>query len=226
MSNEEIRVVIADDEPGMRMIMRKMIEKAVGFMLCGEADNGPDLLKYIGENKGKISYGSWGAGSYAHLGGAYMSKALDADMQHIPYKGEAAMLQDLVGGQIDLAFASAAGARPFIEAGKLTVVGVTGEKRMAVLPEVPTLFEQGLKDDAYRIVGWVAMAVPVKTPDAIVERLVQETIKAFEDQTVRQRILDMGFMPVASTPDQFKAVYDADLPIWAELVKVSGAKLD
>ncbi len=186
----------------------------------------PELLAYIRANKGKVSYGSWGAGSFAHLAGAYMSKVLDGDMQHIPYKGEAAMLQDLVGGQIDMAFASAAGTRPFIEAGKLTVLGVTGNTRMQVLPEVPTLAEQGVKDDAYRIVGFVGMAVPIKTPEAIVERLARETTRAFEEPAVRQRIIDMGFMPVAGTPAQFKASYEADAPVWAALVKESGARLD
>ena len=95
-----------------------------------------------------------------------------------------------------------------------------------IAPDVPTLSEQGLEDAAYRIVGWVGMAVPVKTPEAIVQRLARETARAFEDPAVRQRILDMGFMPVASTPDQFKTLYENDLPVWAELVKVSGAKLD
>lgn len=185
-----------------------------------------ELFDYLRANQGKISYGSWGAGSYAHLGGAYMSKTLDAGMSHVPYKGEAAMLQDLVGGQIDIAFASAVGARPYIDSGKLKVIGTTGDKRMAVLPAVPTLAEQGFKDDAYRLVGWVAMAAPVKTPTAIVDRLARETAAIFAEPDVRQRIIDMGFVPVASSPAEFKAVYQRDLPVWRALVSVSGAKLD
>ncbi len=186
----------------------------------------PELLDYLRANKGKVSYGSWGAGSYAHLGGAYMSKVLDAGMSHVPYKGEAAMLQDLVGGQIDMAFASAVGARPYLGPGKLTIVGVTGDQRMQVLPEVPTLAEQGLKDDAYRVVGWVALGAPAKTPPAIVERLAKETAAIFAEADVRQRISDMGFVPVAAGPAEFRAIYQRDLPIWKELVSVSGAKLD
>ena len=186
----------------------------------------PELLDYLRANKGKVSYGSWGAGSYAHLGGAYMSKVLDAGLSHVPYKGEAAMLQDLVGGQIDMAFASAVGARPYLGPGKLTIVGVTGDQRMQVLPEVPTLAEQGLKDDAYRVVGWVALGAPAKTPPAIVERLAKETAAIFAEADVRQRISDMGFVPVAAGPAEFRAIYQRDLPIWKELVSVSGAKLD
>lgn len=186
----------------------------------------PELLDHLRANKGKVSYGSWGAGSYAHLGGAYLSKILDAGMSHVPYKGEAAMLQDLVGGQIDLAFASAVGARPYLGPGKLTVVGVTGDQRMQVLPDVPTLAEQGLKDDAFRVVGWVALGGPAKLPPAIVERLAKETEAVFADADVRQRISDMGFVPVAAGPAEFRAIYQRDLPIWKELVAVSGAKLD
>lgn len=188
--------------------------------------NANDLLAYLRSHKGTVTYGSWGAGSYAHLAGAYMSRSVDAGMSHVPYKGEAAMLQDLVGGQIDIAFASALGARPYLDTGKLKVVGVTGERRMAVLPDVPTLAEQGLKDDPYRLVGWVAMAAPSRTPTAIVDRLAKETATIFAEADVRQRIVDMGFEPVASGPAEFKAVYERDVPVWRELVEVSGAKLD
>lgn len=104
--------------------------------------NGAELMAYMAKNKGKLSYGSWGVGSQAHLAGAYMSQAQDADMSHVAYKGEAPMLQDLIGGQIQLAFASALGAKPHIETGKLKAIGVTGEQRMTVLPNVPTLPEQ------------------------------------------------------------------------------------
>jgi tripartite-type tricarboxylate transporter receptor subunit TctC len=188
--------------------------------------NAKELFAWIGQNKGKVSYGSWGAGSYAHLAGAYMSKKLDAGMSHVPYKGEAQMLQDLVGGQIAFAYASALGTRPFIEAGKLKIVGVTGEQRMQVLPNVPTLGEQGLGDDAYRVAGWVGMAAPAKTPAEIVDRVAREVNAAFQEEDVRKKVIDMGFVPVAATPAAFRAAYQKDLPVWRELVEVSGARLD
>jgi tripartite-type tricarboxylate transporter receptor subunit TctC len=189
------------------------------------AGNATELLAYLKENRG-TSYGSWGPGSYAHLAGAYMSQALDASLSHVPYKGEAQMLQDLVGGQIGMAFASAIGAKPFIESRRLKVIGVTGEERMKVLPQVPTLVEQGLADDAYRIVGWVGMAAPARTPTEIVQRMAREVNAVVQQPEVRDRIIEMGFSPVAGTPEAFAAAYRRDYPIWQQLVKVSGAKLD
>lgn len=108
----------------------------------------------------------------------------------------------------------------------MTLVGVTGDTRVAVLPDVATLSGQGQMDDAFRIMGWVGMAAPAKTPEAIVQRLAHETAAAFKDPAVRQRISDLGFTPMAGTPEQFRAIHEIDLPIWAALVKDSGAKLD
>jgi len=117
------------------------------------AKNGPELLKYVAANKAKLAYGSYGIGSYPHLGGAYMSETQQAQMNHIAYKGEAPMVQDLIGGQIHMAFASALAAKGHIESGKLRAIGVTGDRRMTALPNVPTLAEQGLDDETYRIAG-------------------------------------------------------------------------
>jgi len=190
------------------------------------ARNGAELLAYVKANKGKVSYGSWGIGSYAHLGGAYMSLSQDADMAHVAYRGEALMLQDLIGGQIQMAFASALGTKPHAESGKLRLIGVTGEQRMQILPDVPTLAEQGLKDDAYRIVGFVGMAAPAKTPPAIVQRMSREVAAVCQMPEVRDRLAGMGFSPAADTPEAFAAAYAKDAPAWEALVKQSGAKLD
>jgi tripartite-type tricarboxylate transporter receptor subunit TctC len=190
------------------------------------ASNGPELLKYIAANKGKLSYGSWGIGSAAHLSGAHLSQAQNADMSHVAYKGEAPMITDLISGQIQMAFASALQAKPFVEAGKLKAIGVTGEKRMSVLPDLPTLIEQGLKDDVFRVTGWVAMAAPAATPKAVVQRLADEVRAACELPDVRARIIALGFDPVARGPEEFAAAYKKDLPVWEQLVKQSGATLD
>lgn len=190
------------------------------------ASTGPELLDYIARNKGKLAYGSWGVGSTAHLVGAFMSQSLKADMSHVAYKGEAPMLQDLIGGQTQIAISSAMGAKPHIESGKLKAIGVTGEQRMPVLPNVPTLSEQGLKDDVYRVVGWLGMAAPAKTPPEIVQRIGADVAAAVALPEVRERISAMGFPPAGTTPEQFNAVYQRDLPVWQNLVKLSGAKLD
>lgn len=185
-----------------------------------------ELVTYIGQNKGKLSYGSWGAGSYAHLGGAYLSQKLNADMTHAAYKGEAPMLQDLAGGQIQMAFASLQSAKPYIDSGKLRVIGVTGEQRMPALPNVSTLGEQGLKDEVFRVTGWMAMAAPAKTPADIVQRVTAEVRAICNLPEVRDRIAGMGFIPVANTTEEFAAAYKKDFPVWERVVQMTGAKLD
>ena len=147
-------------------------------------------------------------------------------MSHVAYKGEAPMLQDLIGGQIQLAFASALGAKPHIETGKLKAIGVTGEQRMTVLPNVPTLPEQGLKDEVYRTSGWVGMAAPAKTPVDIVQRISSEVRAVCALPDVKERIASMGFMAVGNTPEQFGTFYKREFPVWERLVKQSGAQLD
>jgi tripartite-type tricarboxylate transporter receptor subunit TctC len=190
------------------------------------ANTAQELLKHVSAKKGKLSYGSWGIGSYAHLAGAHMSATQKAEMSHIPYKGEAAMIQDLLGGQLDMAYASALQAKPHIEAGKLKAIGVTGENRMATLPNVPTLREQGLTDEAYRVTGWLGIAVPAGTPPAVVRRIAAEVRAAVQLPDVRDRIAAMGFEVRDSSPEAFAAVYKKELPIWERLIKQSGATLD
>ena len=187
---------------------------------------GPELLKYVAANKGKVSYGSYGVGAYPHLAGAYMSLSQNADMSHVAYRGEAPMVQDLLGGQIQIAFASALQAKAHIEAGKLKAIGVSGERRMGTLPNVPSLAEQGMNDEAYRIAGWLAIGAPVGTPTAIVERIASEVRKATQMPDVIQRIVGMGFDVQNSSPALFAASMVKERPVWERLIKVSGAQLD
>ncbi|MEC5214782.1 tripartite-type tricarboxylate transporter receptor subunit TctC [Polaromonas sp. CG_9.5] len=190
------------------------------------ARTGSELLKYMAANKGKLAYGSYGVGSYPHLAGAHMSLTQQADMNHIAYKGEAPMMQELLGGQIQMAYASALQAKPHIESGRIRVIGVTGERRMATLPNVPTLVEQGLKDEAYRVTGWLAIAAPAGTPRAVVQRIADEVRKATQQPDVQARVAAMGFEIKDSSPEAFAAAYKLELPVWERLIKQSGAKLE
>lgn len=191
------------------------------------ANTGPELLQYVKANKGKLAYGSYGVGAYPHLAGAHMSLTQQADMNHIAYKGEAPMMQELIGGQIQMAYATALVAKPHIEAGKVKAIGVTGEHRMSTLPNVPTLAEQGLKDEAYRVTGWLAIAAPAGTPKAVVDRIAAEVRKATQQPDVRSRIAAMGFFEIKdSSPEAFAAAYKLERPVWERLIKQSGAKLE
>ena len=187
---------------------------------------GPELLKYVSANKGKVAYGSYGVGAYPHLAGAHMSLTQHADMNHVAYKGEAPMLTDLIGGQIQMAYASSLVAKPHIESGKLKAIGVTGERRMSTLPDVPTLVEQGMKDEVYRLTGWLAIAVPAGTPKPIVQRIADDVRKATQQPDVQQKVAAMGFELKDSSPEAFAAAYKKERPVWERLIKQSGAKLE
>ena len=190
------------------------------------ANNMQELLAWVKANKSKVSYGSWGVGSYAHLGGAYMSKTMDADMSHVAYKGEAPMIQELIGGQLQMCFSSAQNTKPFIESGRLKVIGVTGKQRMTVLPNVPTIYEQGVTDDAYAIAGFVGMALPAGTPKAVVDVLYAALKDAAQDPKVKERIDGAGFLPVFSSPEEFAKTYAQAAPVWKSLIQTAEAKVD
>jgi len=190
------------------------------------AGNMRELLAWAAANPGKVSYGSWGVGSYAHLAGAYLSKTTNSDMVHVAYKGEAPMIQDLIGGQLQVCFSSAQNTRPFIENGRLKAIGVTGTARMSVLPEVPTIHEQGVTDDAYAIFGWVGMAAPAGLPAGIVDQVHGALLLAARDPAVQEQITGAGFIPVFNTPAEFSRAYARDVPIWQELIKIADARID
>lgn len=190
------------------------------------ASNMKELLAYVKAHKGKLSYGSWGVGSYAHLAGAYMSKTMDADMTHVAYKGEAPMIQELIGGQLQLCFSSALNTKPFIDAGRLKAIGVTGKQRMDILPTLPSIYEQGVPDDAYAIFGWVAMGAPAGLPKEIVDQLYGHLREIAKDLKVLERTVGAGFMPLMNSPEAFRENYQRDMPVWKALVDEAGAKLD
>jgi len=190
------------------------------------ANNVPELLAYVKRNKGKLSYGSWGAGSSGHLALAYMSKSQDADMTHIAYRGEAPMMQDLLGGRLSVCFASALNAKPFIESGQLKGLGVTGRQRMAILPELPTIYEQGVEDDAYATVGWVAIGAPAGLPRDVVDQLSAHIAEIAKDPKMIQIVTNVGFNLMMNRPEEFRQNYERDFPVWKRLVEIAEAKLD
>jgi tripartite-type tricarboxylate transporter receptor subunit TctC len=185
-----------------------------------------ELLAYVKANRGKVSYGSWGMGSYAHLAGAYMSKTMDADMTHVAYKGEAPMIQDLIGGQLQLCFSSALNTKPFIDAGRLKAIGVTGRQRMDILPAVPSIHEQGVQDDAYAVFGWIAMGGPAGLPREVVDTLQGHLREIAKEPRLQERIAGAGFTQLMNSPEAFRENYRRDLPVWKALVEEAGARLD
>lgn len=190
------------------------------------AQNLDDLRRMLKTSKGAASCGSWGAGSYPHLACAHMASSLKTDITHVAYKGEASMLQDLVGGQLTFVLGSLSSAKPYMDGGRLRALAVTGEQRMPALAGVPTFAEGGMPDAEYRVTGWIAMLVPLATPRPVVDRLQQAVQQAVGSPELKQRFEALGMVAVGNTAEQFRQRYAADWPVWERLVKVSGAKLD
>jgi tripartite-type tricarboxylate transporter receptor subunit TctC len=189
-------------------------------------DTVPGFLAYAAARRGTLAFGSYGVGSHGHLACAQIDRAVGGGMVHVAYKGEAAMLHDLVSGQVQWAFASALSARPHADAGRLRMIGIVGPQRLGGLPAVPTLAEQGLLDEVFQVVGIIGMAAPAGTPQHILDKLATQVQDIGRQPVVRARMEALGLHAVVEGPAAFKATYQHSLPIWRKMVQDSGARLD
>ena len=171
-----------------------------------------------------INYGTSGTASPGHVSGEMLKQMTGLDLIHVPYKGGAQAVADVLGGQIQLAFTAVATARPLIAAGKLKGLGVTTSERSPQLPEINTFVESGLKD--FVVDTWIGIMVPAKTPRNIVDRLARESAAMMTVPEIRQRVLTLGVVPVGNTPDQFGNQVASDLARWAKVVKESNISLE
>jgi tripartite-type tricarboxylate transporter receptor subunit TctC len=184
------------------------------------------LVALIKENPGKFTYGSSGLGSILHLcGEQFKALAGGVNAVHVPYRGSAPMMSDLVGGQISMAFDATPTALPQAQSGAIRAIGAGMATRMRAMPELPTLQEQGLK--GFECYTWNAILAPADTPQPIVERLSEAINKALEDPAVFKRLQEAGIDPTpGSTPKQATAFIKAELAKWAPIIKASGAHID
>lgn len=183
-----------------------------------------ELLDWTAHHR--ASFGSWGVGSYGHLVSSHLARTHKADITHVAYKGEAPMIQDLVGGQIDLAFVSAFAAKPFVETGKLNVLAVASDRRLPGLPNVQTLAEAGLTDPEFQVTGRVVMMVPANTPAPVVEKLESAARAAIASEPIRTRMRAIAMEPIGNSSKQALANYEAMYPVQQRLVVSTGARLD
>ncbi|NDY83828.1 tripartite tricarboxylate transporter substrate binding protein [Orrella sp. NBD-18] len=181
-----------------------------------------DLVEFGKKNPGKLNFGSAGNASAQQLAGESFKSVAGIEMQHVPYKGSAPALADLVGGQIQLMFDSMPSAMPFIKSGKLRPIAVTTVKRAQALPDLPTLAESGYP--GFDIATWYGYWAPKGTPAAIVEKLSQAASTALKKQNVIEQYAGMGAEPVGSTPAEFARYNAAEAVKWEEIVRKSGAK--
>lgn len=190
------------------------------------ATTGPQLLQYVASRKGTLSYGSYGMGTFPHLIFSHMSQTQNADMVHALYKGEAPMVQDLIGGQFQMSVVSALLAKPHIESGKLKAIGVAGANRNSAVPNLATLSEQGLTDEAYSLGGFFGMAAPANTPKEIVQRMAREVKSVCDMPEVSGRLESLGWKVTAGTPEEFVASWKKAYPVWEKLIRQSGVKAE
>jgi len=183
-----------------------------------------ELIDYAKANPGKLAYGSAGNGSTEHLSAELFKSMAGVDMVHIPYKGGAPMMADLIGGQIQLAIETSGSAAPHIKAGKVRALAVTTSARSPAFPEVPTLAESGLK--GYDVTTWYAILAPRGTPQEIAAKLYNASVKILGTPDMKQRLEQFGGEPGGLTPEQFAAFIKSETAKWAKVVKESKATVD
>jgi len=173
---------------------------------------------------GKLSYGSYGNGTSSHLHGEQFKIRAGIDLVHVPYKGAAPLVSDVLGGQVDSAFVDVTSANAYLQSGKFRVLGITGTQRHTALPAVPTFAEAGLT--GFEPNGWFGFFLPAGTPRDVADRLAAEVARIAKRPEISQRLSAMGLQPVASTPTELASVVSNDTPKWAEIVRTARIQLD
>ncbi len=182
------------------------------------------FIAYAKERPGKLVYGSAGNGSALHLAAVLFNIMTGTSMTHVPYKGSAPALTDVLGGQLNLMFSNIVSALPHARGGKLRALAVTSAKRLASAPELPTLAESGLP--GYEATAWYALFAPARTPAAIVNKLNGEVNTLLKMPDVTERMQSLGAESVAMSPRQLSAYVETEIVKWGKLIKASGATLD
>jgi tripartite-type tricarboxylate transporter receptor subunit TctC len=181
------------------------------------ANNAKELIAYAKANPGKLSYGSAGTGTAHHLIGEQFNLLAGVDIVHVPYKGSAPAIADLMGGQVQVMYDTIASALPHIKAGKLRALAVAPGKRSAALPDIPTLSEAALP--GFDVTTWFGALAPAKTPPEIVAKLNKEMVDILKMPDVAKRLADVGAEPVGNTPEQMTAQIRRETEEFGKIVK-------
>jgi tripartite-type tricarboxylate transporter receptor subunit TctC len=183
-----------------------------------------ELIALAKAKPGQLNFASSGHGLAAHLAGEMFKADAKIDIVHVPYKGAAPALQDVIAGHVQMMFATASSVVPHIRDGKVRALAVTTLKRSAVLPEIPTIDELGLK--GFDATTWHGLVAPARTPREIVVTLNRALAATLEDASVKKSLADLGVDIIGGTPEEFAAYIRSEIPKWTAIVKASGAKLD
>ena len=187
-------------------------------------NNVKELIALAKSRPGQLAYASTGAGQSTHLSAELLKLSAGINMIHVPYKGSAPALTDIVAGQVSVMFDNLPSCLPFIKSGRLKPLAVSSATRSRALPGLPTVAESGVP--GFDVTVWFAVLAPAATPRDIVNRLNAEIIKAIKTPDMRERLAQQGAEPVGNTPEDFATVIKRDLAKWAKVVKDAGIKLD
>lgn len=188
------------------------------------ANSVPQFLAYLKANPDKVSYASAGNGTTSHMAGESFRRLADVEIQHIPYKGGGAALTGLIAGEVQMMIDLAANLMPQVRAGKLKALAVTSRQRLAMTSDLPTLDEAGLK--GFDLVASDGIYAPVGTPLSIVDKFNHALNRALVDPDVVERLRARGAEPIRGTPQDHLSHINREFPVWARLVKETGAKVD
>jgi tripartite-type tricarboxylate transporter receptor subunit TctC len=183
-----------------------------------------ELVAAAKASPGKYSFASAGNGTGGHLSGELFKLLAGIELLHIPYKGVAPALVDVVSGQVSMTFASILSSLPQVRSGKLKALAVTGEKRSLAAPDVPTMMEAGVK--AYESATWYGLLAPAKTPATIVQRLNTEVVAILKQPEVNDRLSREGADPAGSTPEEFARYIKSEISKWAKVVKAANIQVN
>jgi tripartite-type tricarboxylate transporter receptor subunit TctC len=183
-----------------------------------------ELIEAAKARPGALKFGSAGTGHFVHVAGEMFKDAAHVDLLHVPYKGIAPAVIDLLAGRIDVMFDAFAAYEPHLRSGKLRALAVANASRLSRLPEVPTTAEAGLP--GYELASWFGLAAPAGTPREAVDRVNAETLKAIAQADVREQMAKLGLEPGGSTPAQYATMIADELARWRKAVRVAGIKLE
>lgn len=184
-----------------------------------------DVKEFVAFAKGQqegLSYGSPGSGSTIHLSAEMLGTTADLNLLHVPYRGSAPALSDLMGGQLDFIFENITPAMPFVTSGKLKALAVASEERVASLPDVPTMIESGFED--FVTGTWNGVLAPKGTPADVVERLSAAVLKCAQDPNFKHKVAEMGGQPRAMAPEAFKRYTQDEYQRWHKVIEAAGVE--
>jgi tripartite-type tricarboxylate transporter receptor subunit TctC len=176
-----------------------------------------ELIDYAQSKPGTLNFGSFGIGTSNHLSGEMLKQMTGIDIVHVPYRKAPEAITDLISGQIQMLFVNTPLGLPHVKSGKLRALAVTSEKRSSIVPDLPTMSEAGVPN--FVVESWYGLFAPVKTPEAIIGKLHDETIKVLKRQEIERAFAAQGAEPLPTTPEQLSSIIRAEIPKWKKIIE-------